>query len=303
MDIKTLKAFQSVYEYRNITQAAKSLYISAQGLSSAMKKLESELGVVLFNRRANGIAPTVAADRLYQKTAHLIVELEHISRESLCLPKDEILLGCTCGIPRLLSVKFLLDFHEKYPDILLRITEDTDTALSQQLRSEQVTLAILTGPIDPFRFHATFFSTTRLCLLVNVQNPLAQRSEVSLADLDGQPLLISSRAFNSYSSRLTSFARASSAPIIYMETLEMANHVNAAIANYAVALCVKHPCFIGNHPEIKAIPFIEKEFTWDTYLVYQHGQELTENELLVHQFALDWVRANRPELQNGLNKY
>ena len=72
MDIHELKCFQAVYQEHSMNQAAKSLYITSQGLGRIIQNLEQELDVSLFTRSARGVEPTEAADVLYRSTARLM---------------------------------------------------------------------------------------------------------------------------------------------------------------------------------------------------------------------------------------
>lgn len=54
MNIRDLDCFIKVYECRSISIASESLFISAQGLSNIITRLEQELGCSLFNRDRAG---------------------------------------------------------------------------------------------------------------------------------------------------------------------------------------------------------------------------------------------------------
>ena len=58
MDTKDIRCFCRVYEERGINQAAKQLFITPQGLSRIITKLEAELQTTLFERSVRGLCPT-----------------------------------------------------------------------------------------------------------------------------------------------------------------------------------------------------------------------------------------------------
>lgn len=80
MNIKQLKYFLVVAEERQITFAAKKLYIAQPPLSYQLKQLEKEVGVQLFVRTAHGIELTEEG-KVFQKYAEKIVSLS-ISAQS-----------------------------------------------------------------------------------------------------------------------------------------------------------------------------------------------------------------------------
>lgn len=58
MDTRDLKVFVAVYETKSITRAAKDQFLSPQGCSKIIQKIEGELGTSLFARNHFGVAPT-----------------------------------------------------------------------------------------------------------------------------------------------------------------------------------------------------------------------------------------------------
>ena len=60
MDADQKRYFSTLCAVGNITQAARELYLSRQGLSKSMKGLEEELGTALFVRGKKGVEPTEA---------------------------------------------------------------------------------------------------------------------------------------------------------------------------------------------------------------------------------------------------
>ena len=88
MELRQIQYFIQLYKDRNITKASQSLFISQQGLSKSIAKLEEELGFSLFERSASGAVPTGSADRLYSYFEQVLVsyqklsaEIEHLSNE------------------------------------------------------------------------------------------------------------------------------------------------------------------------------------------------------------------------------
>ncbi|XFE28321.1 LysR family transcriptional regulator [Listeria innocua] len=65
MKLLHLQYFKKVFETKNVTQAAKELFISQPALSRAIKHLENELGVPLFYHSGRNIETTVYAEEFY----------------------------------------------------------------------------------------------------------------------------------------------------------------------------------------------------------------------------------------------
>ena len=79
MELRQIQYFIQLYQDRNITRASKNLYISQQGLSKSVSRLEEELGFSLFDRHTSGVVPTREADALFvhfNKIANSYQELQ-----------------------------------------------------------------------------------------------------------------------------------------------------------------------------------------------------------------------------------
>ena len=88
MELRQIQYFIQLFKDRNITKASKHLFISQQGLSKSINRLEDELGFPLFKRSASGVTPTREANRLYDyfyKISDSCHELEK-EIETMALP-------------------------------------------------------------------------------------------------------------------------------------------------------------------------------------------------------------------------
>ena len=54
MEIRQLKYFMEIYKYRSFSRAAEVCFISSQGISMAILRLEEELACKLFERTSKG---------------------------------------------------------------------------------------------------------------------------------------------------------------------------------------------------------------------------------------------------------
>lgn len=85
MDFLELQSFVTICDCRNITEAARRLYITQPALSRRVRDLEKELGVTLFVRRSKGIEITEVGMRLYRDAVHMLEQRERFSAKAMCL--------------------------------------------------------------------------------------------------------------------------------------------------------------------------------------------------------------------------
>ena len=80
MDIRQLKYLSAVVNYGDYQLAARSLFISPQGLSKAIRQLENELGLALMEKVGRESRPTNAAIELVARSPQLISEYDLLLR-------------------------------------------------------------------------------------------------------------------------------------------------------------------------------------------------------------------------------
>ena len=85
MDFLELQSFVTICDCRNITEAARRLYITQPALSRRIRDLEKELGVTLFVRRSKGIEVTEAGARLYRDAVRMLEQRERFSTKAMRL--------------------------------------------------------------------------------------------------------------------------------------------------------------------------------------------------------------------------
>lgn len=98
MDFRELQYVVTVADCRNVTQAAKQLYISQPSLSYALGQIEKEMGVKLFDRSQQPLALTDAG-RIYVKTAREILQKRTELKDRLADLKDGRGARISLGIP------------------------------------------------------------------------------------------------------------------------------------------------------------------------------------------------------------
>ena len=81
MELRHLRYFIAIAEERNFTRAAERLWVAQPGLSTQIRKLESELGVRLFERHARGVELT-AAGELFLDRARAVVAAAEIAGDT-----------------------------------------------------------------------------------------------------------------------------------------------------------------------------------------------------------------------------
>lgn len=89
LNFRHIRAFLAVMESGGVTKAADSLYIAQSAITRSIKSLESTLGVPLFERKANGMLPTVFGNTLLFRAQRAATELKDAKAKLLPILKEK----------------------------------------------------------------------------------------------------------------------------------------------------------------------------------------------------------------------
>jgi DNA-binding transcriptional LysR family regulator len=114
-------------KHGNFTKAAKDLYISQPYLTQAIKKVEEELGTEIINRKVSPLQLTESGKVYYEYLASIEDQqnLLKAKLDKLNHPEQKILkIGILSSLGTYLLPRFLPEYLEKYPDVLIDLHED-----------------------------------------------------------------------------------------------------------------------------------------------------------------------------------
>ncbi|MDA1371835.1 MAG: LysR substrate-binding domain-containing protein [Proteobacteria bacterium] len=147
--IKQLRYVCAVAEYRHFSKAAAACHVTQSTLSAAIQELESQLGVIIFERTKKSVLITPLGERLLHQarlvlgTVEDFVSLAKSHEEALA---DEIRLGVIPTIGPFLLPHLLAELRKQYPKLKLYLKEDLSAQLVQKLQQGQLDLIILAFP-------------------------------------------------------------------------------------------------------------------------------------------------------------
>lgn len=151
MTITQLTYIVALADLKSFSKAADFCCVSQPSLSMQVQKLEDELNLTLFNRKAKPLEPTVEALEIISKARIILAE----SKSILSLTKDwsnavvgHLSIGVIPTIAPYLMPKFLADFQEKYPDLDIRISETTTDNIKRDIASGVLDIGILVTPLS-----------------------------------------------------------------------------------------------------------------------------------------------------------
>jgi DNA-binding transcriptional LysR family regulator len=198
MELRHLRYFAAVAETCHFGQAADQLHVAQPALSYAIRQLEDELNVTLFNRTTRQVSLTPAGEFLKLEVTRILAGVDDAERgvRRIAAGRSGLLrVGLTgtaafSHLPRLARM-----LREELPGVAMEIQADMLTPMQcEQLRSGALDVGVLRPPAVGDDIELRIIDVESLVLAVSADHRLAAEPVVSLTDLR-------SETFVAYSSR------------------------------------------------------------------------------------------------------
>ena len=194
MEIKDMRAFYAIVEEGNISHAAQRLGIAQPALSRQMKRLETQLGVQLFERGSRRIRLTDAGRVLYSRVEHILGMVDGTVREiteigagvSGCIRLGTITTSGAMLLPELIN-----EFHRRYPQVTFQLWEGEGTRILELLDNRVIEIGITRTQVDARVYESIVLPNEPLVAVMHRDHMIGKDPhEVQVAELKDQPLII-----------------------------------------------------------------------------------------------------------------
>lgn len=151
MDInyELYKVFYHVANTLSFSEASKQLFISQSAVSQSIKVLEKKLNQTLFIRSTKRVQLTPEGEILLkhiEPAMNLIKQGENQLLEANTLNGGQLRIGASDTICRYYLIPYLKKFHQKYPNVHIKVTNQTSIECAKLLESGQVDFSITNYP-------------------------------------------------------------------------------------------------------------------------------------------------------------
>ena len=151
MTLTELRYIVAVARERHFGRAAEACFVSQPTLSVAIKKLEEELGVAIFERSTGDVAPTPVGARIVEQAQRVLEQAQAI-KEIAKAGKDPLSgpfkLGMIYTIAPYLLPQLVRILHKRAPQMPLVIQENYTHVLREWLKQGDIDAAILALPFE-----------------------------------------------------------------------------------------------------------------------------------------------------------
>ena len=191
MELRLLKTFKTIVKFGSFQRAAEVLKYSQPTVTVQMKKLEEELGVVLFER-GKTTKLTSAGHFFLEHAGSLIEEYEKLSSSLTDLVQGEagiIRIGASEPTASNRLPQLMASFSLKKPKVQYQLSIGTSDDLTKKLVDWEIDMALCNQPKAHKALHFLPLLDESFVLLLPEGHPLADREQIRMRDLANESFL------------------------------------------------------------------------------------------------------------------
>ncbi len=197
LTLKAMRYFTVALRHGNIAKAAMELNIAASAVSAALDQVEAEFGLTLVTRqRARGIQATASGRDIARKCELLLEDYHSLLAEGADLKQSlsgTLRIGYYAPIAPAFLPQILDSFLPEQGAVQLEIDEcDNDQAQDGLIAGKYDVILFVAEDVRPAVEYDTLIAAPPYCLLP-AAHPLAHQSEISMAQIAKEPLIVLNR--------------------------------------------------------------------------------------------------------------
>lgn len=295
MDIKQIKYFLEICKYGSISRAANTLFISQQGLSSSIRRLEDELKCDLFYRKGNSLVLTEQGKYFMEQATDIAESFDRLQNHFLF----------SGGSANRISVICVYSIISKCPPTLQHLLMSRDSGMeitlgecysdqcAQYLESDAC--AFVVGyDLDEWkdRFEIDPLFQVEHCFIVHRSHPLAQAESIDIEQLHGVRMILPTQqtAIRMKMNRLLAQRRVR--PVEVFQTNQSLQIYNLLANDHSlVARITLGDAQTFNNPDFRTLRVRNVDLFTRAVLVRRRDRPLSTVERLFRQEVLSAARA------------
>lgn len=242
MELRQLRQFVAVAETLSFRRAAERLCMAQPPLSVAIRKLESDLGVALFERSARGVKLTAAGQAALDSAQKCLRKADEVGSAARAAAQGEagqLNIGFVGSVTFGLMPRFVRAFSERYPNVTLDLREATNAEAVTAVNDGVLDVAFVRVPtLRPAAVRFQHVEDDVFCVALPAGHPLASRRSLKLKDLDEQAFVgyAPSRAGGLHAAVTQVLQRAGVNPRLTQEGVQVQTLIGLVESGLGVAL-------------------------------------------------------------------
>jgi len=277
-DLADLRAFVAIADLGSFRAAADAIHLSQPALSRRIEKLESALGVRLFERTTRVVALTTIGRDFARKARQLLDDLE----ESLLAIKEVaqtrrgvVTIGCVPSAVYYFLPRVIRRYRELYPKIRFRIIDEgANEVLSAVVRGEADFGINIIGAQEPeIEYHA--IGKERFVVACHRDHALAGRKQVTWAELRDHDYMTIDKSSGNRQLLDHALTELPQRPQWSYEATHSQTLLGLVEAALGVAVVPELAMPHTSHPILVSIPLVDPVVTRTLGLIRKRGRALS----------------------------
>lgn len=198
METRRLENFIAILECGSLTRAAERMHIAQPALSQQLAGLEANFGKQLVQRSRQGVTATAAGRALYRNAQSLLRQMKQMESEVRAAGdhlSGHVSIGLPVSCAPILSMPLLRAARERYPQVLLQLSENLSGMLGELILNNRLDIALLYGAHGAEGLTRQPVLMERLCLVKRRDlTPALGARQVGVAELAETPLVLPSHS-------------------------------------------------------------------------------------------------------------
>lgn len=193
MNLSELRYTIALAQERHFGRAARSCHVSQPTLSVAIKKLEAELGVPLFERGAHDVRVTHVGEMVVERAQAALEAIESV-RQVAEAESDQLnrrlRIGAIYTIGPYLYPGLITELHARAPKMPLVVEENFTAQLREKLKRGELDVIIISLPFTEPNVRTLKVYDEPFVTLLPAQHPLAKKRTLRPEQLAGESILM-----------------------------------------------------------------------------------------------------------------
>lgn len=192
MRIRHIEVFQALMRTRSVTQAAELLHSSQPTASRYLSELERDVGFALFERASGRLVPTPEAEALFQEVERSFSGLDKIAAVARGIAEfrfERLRIASISSVALGVLPPTLTALRRRYPEVEILLHVGTFEEVVRNVLANQCEIGFVAYEVaNSYLRQTPIIQANALCALP-AGHRLAARDHVTVADLDGEPLI------------------------------------------------------------------------------------------------------------------
>ena len=279
--IEKLRLFLTILEEGSLRRAATRCRIAQSAITRQIQLLEHDLGGRVLERTSAGVRPTSGGYALAEKAKALVADYDSAMGEVRRLVRgetDRLRIGYLASALQEYLAPALVELRRRYPKLKIKMFDQTPAEMITALRRGEIDLALSFsgGGALAHDYYIHKLGSVPSLVALPLDHPLASHKQISISQLKKESFVgARDSVLPGYNQKIVQFCRqfGKFRPrfVIVGQPSDLAEALVTAANEGAVALS---PSFIFHLkiPNVVLVPIVEKEATWDLFVVWQRGK-------------------------------